>query len=609
MPRHLLPLFTLLAALSAGQAQAAVRYVSPSGSDSAPCTAAAPCQSLNRGYQAAAPGDVVEVADGRYGPQRIQPSSKGQPAVAIQPAAGARPALDDLEIAASHVRVLGPFETRELETANTRGAKATDVLVQDIEVDAQGSSNTPAWIAAVDGVTWRRVEVHNAHDANALLFIDGSYPSNGSVKNLTIEDSSFHDVTVPSGSGTHSQCIYVAGTQGTTIRRSRFYNCAIFDIFQSGDNDPTTDMLIENNVFEAPRLQGGGCCAYFTVRFAWGVPERVTVRNNSSEHQIDFRLGAVDSRVVGNTIQSGIACASGVRFSHNVVTKTRPCSPTDKSVSRIGYRDPANHDFELVSGSPAIDAGDPNDHPPTDIRGLGRHGAPDAGAHEFGGIVLGGGGTPPGGSSPPPAGAGLRRGLVGAWGFDEDGGGAARDASGRGNHGTVKGAARIAGRFGRAQRFDGSRDRVLVAGSRSLDLSRAMTLEAWVRSATRGRRWGSVLVKRRRSGAAYGLYASGREGRAAVRLRTRRVRRLAGMPRRSRRGWHHVASTWNGRVLRLYVDGRLVDEARVTGRAAKSSGPLRIGGAGFRGAIDNVRVYRRALSAADVRAARTTAVG
>ena len=37
-------------------------------------------------------------------------------------------------------------------------------------------------------------------------------------------------------------------------------------------------------------------------------------------------------------------------------------------------------------------------------------------------------------------------GLVGAWGFDEAGGAQAADASGRGNHGTISGAARAAGR-------------------------------------------------------------------------------------------------------------------------------------------------------------------
>lgn len=603
MVRCLLLLLTLLAALvAAASAEAATRYVSPSGSDSAPCTAAAPCGSLNRGYQVAAPGDVVQVAAGSYAGQRIEASSKPGPHVTIRPAAGARPVLADLEVAASHLQVIGPFETRALETANTRGAKVTDTLVQDVEVDAKGGSETPAWIAAVNGVTWRRVEVHNANDANALLFIDGSYPSNGSVKNLTIEDSSFHDVTVPSGSSTHSQCIYVAGTQGMTVRRSYFYNCAIFDIFQSGDVDTTTDMLIENNVFEAPRLQGGSCCAYFTVRFAWGVPERVTVRNNSSEHQMDFRLGAVASKVVGNTIQSGIACADGVQFSHNVVTKTRPCSSTDKSVGSIGYRNPDNHDFGLASSSPAIDAGDPSDHPATDIEGLGRRGAPDAGAHEFGGIRFGGG---------PPTTQGSRRGLVGAWGFNEGAGIAARDNSGAGNHGTVAGAAHIEGRFGRGLRFDGRNDVVRVADSASLDLSRAMTLEAWVRSAAGGSRWRPVVVKQRRFAPAYGLFSSGRNGGGSL-VTTSRRKTLGGRARSAGRKWRHLASTWNGRTLRLYVDGRLVGKRRLSRHAVKSAGPLRIGagnGRWFKGAIDEVRIYRRALTVAELRSDRLTPIG
>jgi hypothetical protein len=410
-------------------------------------------------------------------------------------------------------------------------------------------------------------------------------------------------VTVPSGSSTHSQCIYVAGTQGMTVRRSYFYNCAIFDIFQSGDVDTTTDMVIENNVFEAPRLQGGDCCAYFTVRFAWGIPERVELRNNSSEHQMDFRLGAIASKVVGNTIQSGIACAHGVRFSHNVVTKTDPCSRSDRRVRRIGYRNPDKHDFDLVSGSPAIDAGDPADHPATDIDGLGRRGAPDAGAHEFNGVR--------GGSSPRPV---HRRtgGLVGAWGFNETSGRLAADRSGRGNSGRIFGAARVAGRFGRALHFDGTGDFVAVRDSASLDFKHGMTLEAWVKPTSGPRHWRPVIVKQRKRGAAYGLFTAGRNGRASARLRTTRTGKLSGRPARGGGAWKHLAATWNGKVMRLYVNGRPAGKKRLSKRAAKSAGRLLIGGSrggSFKGVIDEVRIYRRALSASQIRHDRATPIG
>ena len=56
-----------------------------------------------------------------------------------------------------------------------------------------------------------------------------------------------------------------------------------------------------------------------------------------------------------------------------------------------------------------------------------------------------------------------------------------RDASGNGNHGTIKEAVRITtGKYGKALKFDGVNDWVTVNDSASLDLSTGMTLEAWV---------------------------------------------------------------------------------------------------------------------------------
>src|SRR5512144_2175179 len=46
-------------------------YLAPSGSDSAPCTAAAPCRSMDRGYRVAPAGTDVEMAGGSYGSQTL----------------------------------------------------------------------------------------------------------------------------------------------------------------------------------------------------------------------------------------------------------------------------------------------------------------------------------------------------------------------------------------------------------------------------------------------------------------------------------------------------------------------------------------------------------
>lgn len=78
--------------------------------------------------------------------------------------------------------------------------------------------------------------------------------------------------------------------------------------------------------------------------------------------------------------------------------------------------------------------------------------------------------------------------------------------------------------------------------------------------------------------------------------------------------WTHLAGTYDGSTLRLYVDGAEVASRAAPGGLAASDGPLRIGGNGlwsewFRGSIDDVRVYARALSAAEVRQDMAAGVG
>lgn len=71
-------------------------------------------------------------------------------------------------------------------------------------------------------------------------------------------------------------------------------------------------------------------------------------------------------------------------------------------------------------------------------------------------------------------------------------------------------------------------------------------------------------------------------------------------------GWHHVAAQRAGGALRLFVDGRLVAESRAAAADALDidcDEPWTIGaGSGdfFHGAVADVRLYRRALSAAAV---------
>jgi hypothetical protein len=205
-------------------------------------------------------------------------------------------------------------------------------------------------------------------------------------------------------------------------------------------------------------------------------------------------------------------------------------------------------------------------------------------------------------------------GLVGAWGFDEPSGATAADASGRGNAGTISGAARTAGRFGGGLSFDGVNDLVTVADAPSLDLTRAMTLEGWVRPAALGD-WRTLLLKEQPGQLVYALYANtDAPQRPSAHVFTSGDMALRGPATLPLNAWSHLAMTWDGLTLRLYVDGTLRASSALSGTATTSAGALRIGGntiwsEWFRGLIDEVRVYDRALSAAEVAADRDRPVG
>ena len=169
------------------------------------------------------------------------------------------------------------------------------------------------------------------------------------------------------------------------------------------------------------------------------------------------------------------------------------------------------------------------------------------------------------------------------------------------------------GRFGSALSFDGVNDLVNVADANSLDLTTGMTLEAWVNPASIGGAWRTVLLKETAGGLAYGLYAGEDAGLPSVHAYTTSeldTRGPSGLPPNA---WSHLAATYDGAALRLYVNGAQVSSRALTGAMRVTGQPLRIGGNSvwgewFSGRIDEVRVYNRALSAAQIQADMTAPV-
>jgi hypothetical protein len=86
-------------------------------------------------------------------------------------------------------------------------------------------------------------------------------------------------------------------------------------------------------------------------------------------------------------------------------------------------------------------------------------------------------------------------GLVAAYAFDAGSGATAADASGSHNAGEIRGATWAPGRYGDALRFDGDAADVRVPASPSLNLTRAMTLSAWVRPSAPQSGWRTIVQR------------------------------------------------------------------------------------------------------------------
>ena len=209
-------------------------------------------------------------------------------------------------------------------------------------------------------------------------------------------------------------------------------------------------------------------------------------------------------------------------------------------------------------------------------------------------------------------------GLVLALGFNEGSGASVGDSSGFNNAGTGFNTAWTAtGKYGKALNFNGTTALVSVPDAPSLDLTNGMTLEAWV-NPSQVSAWRTLIMKESaispipRNGwsvlTAYGMYANTDTSRPNVffngPVNGYEVRGTSQVPVNA---WTHVAATFDGSNLRMYINGNLQATAAATAPIATTADALRIGGNNiwgeyFQGLIDEVRVYNRALSASEISA-------
>lgn len=192
-------------------------------------------------------------------------------------------------------------------------------------------------------------------------------------------------------------------------------------------------------------------------------------------------------------------------------------------------------------------------------------------------------------------------GLAAFYNFNEGAGATLRDCSVNGNDGAITAPNwSTAGKIGSALVSDGL-SVVSVPYSTSLNLAAGMTLEAWVKplSLTGSGSIGIIANKSGSSGFALAGVYYGSEGAPQLQLflgaRQGSTSMLTGSL--SLNTWTHVAVTYDGNVVNLYINGTLLSSNLFNGGAIVTpSAPLTIGGGSLSSLIDDVRVYNSALT-------------
>jgi len=219
--------------------------------------------------------------------------------------------------------------------------------------------------------------------------------------------------------------------------------------------------------------------------------------------------------------------------------------------------------------------------------------------------------------------AALPSGLVAAYAFDEGSGTTVADKSGNNLTGTINGATWTSGKYGNALSFNGTSAYVDLGNPALLQFTGSMTVSAWVNAAANPPDDGQIVAKSNDASGwqfkttpdtgpeTFGFAVSPSAGTHTQRYTTT-VRALS--------TWYYFAGVYDAtaKTLSTYVNG-VLDNGTLSGAvgATQVNAAVNVnigrrvttgtaGGYYFNGVIDEVRIYSRALSQAEIQSDMNT---
>lgn len=197
--------------------------------------------------------------------------------------------------------------------------------------------------------------------------------------------------------------------------------------------------------------------------------------------------------------------------------------------------------------------------------------------------------------------------LEASWSFDNDTPQNVADVSGNGHDGVGVATEIVDGKYGKAMLFDGSTSQVEIPSDDALNFVDGVTVEAWVNPSgfndlsAVAQKWGDDTGRRQYllcfvgSNVRFYISGSGDTWPSAASVGTVEIGE-----------WAHIAGTYDGEAIRVYINGELDGETANNEGLFASDLPVWIGGYGpddefgsnrhFPGVIDEVRFWDGALT-------------
>ena len=195
-------------------------------------------------------------------------------------------------------------------------------------------------------------------------------------------------------------------------------------------------------------------------------------------------------------------------------------------------------------------------------------------------------------------------GLVAYWPFDEGKGKEAIDVTDNGHDGEFNDDPKwVEGKFGTALEFDGEDDHVIVADDPAFAIEENITLMAWF--SPNDSLTGHRLMSKNNS--IFVIFDFGNKDSIDFLVKPNNTFAESTTTDWKVGEWYHFAGTFDGKTMKVYINGKLEGDAANNVAIAPSNLELWIGGDDlgnatdhFPGKIDEVRLYEKTLSEADI---------